>query len=273
MRTARSKWIDSVVYRLIASFGWVCRCLPKKWAMQLGHGIGKLLYRTLKKRRQIARHNLEIAFGNNLTAAQREEICKACFINLGKTGIEFLRFPKLSDENIWREINVEGTENIHAALAKGKGAIVFLPHFGNWELLSLVYGALIPDRAKAIAFPLKNVQLNTYISQYRERLSLKLIPRSGAIRQTLRALKNNNAVGFFADQNAGPEGVFINFLGKPASTPRGPVTLALKRARRFSFHWTSENQMTSIMSISRPLCSWNPPTILSETLKSIRRVC
>ena len=228
MRTKRRKWIDSVIYRLVAIFGWVCRGLPKKWAMQLGHNIGKLLYRTLKKRRQIALHNLEIAFGNDLTAARREEICKMCFINLGKTGVEFLRFPKLGAENIWDEINVEGGENIHAALAKGKGAIVFLPHFGNWELLSLVYGALIPNRAKAIAFPLKNVQLNTYISQYREHLSLKLIPRRGAIRQTLRALKNNNAVGFFADQNAGPDGVFINFFGKPASTPRGPVTLALK---------------------------------------------
>ena len=105
---------------------------------------------------------------------------------------------------------------------------MFLPHFGNWELLSLVYGALIPDRAKAIAFPLKNARLNAYIWRHREQMSLKLIPRKRAIRETLRALKNNEAVGFFADQNAGSEGVFVNFLGKTASAARGPATLALR---------------------------------------------
>ena len=59
-------------------------------------------------------------------------------------------------------------------------------------------------------------------------MSLKLIPRKRAIRETLGALKNNNAVGFFADQNAGPEGIFVNFLGKSASAARGPATLALR---------------------------------------------
>ena len=225
---ARSKWRDRAVYRIVATFGWFCRQLPHAWAMQLGSGIGKLLYYLLKKRRRIALDNLAIAFGEDLAVSRRQEICKASFINLGKTCIEFLRFPKLSVETIWQEVTVEGSANLHAALGKGKGAIVFLSHFGNWELLSLVYGALIPNRAKAIAFPLKNVQLNAYVWQYREHLSLKLIPRKRAVRETLRALKNNDAVGFFADQNAGREGVFVNFFGKPASAVRGPVVLALK---------------------------------------------
>ena len=228
MPKARSKWKDRCIYRIVALFGWWCRQLPRGLALQLGHGIGILFYYFIKKRREIALNNLEIAFGSQLTGAQRREICKASFINVGKTCIEFLRFPKRNAENIWNAITVEGKENLYTALEGGKGAIVFLAHFGNWELLSLVYGALIPDRAKAIAFPLKNARLNTYISQRREQLSLKLIPRKQAVRETLRALKNNEAVGFFADQNAGPEGVFVEFLGKTASAARGPAVLALK---------------------------------------------
>ena len=228
MPNARSKWKDGCIYRIVAIFGWGCRRLPKDWALQLGGGIGILFYYLIKKRREIASNNLRIAFGSQLTAAERREICKASFINVGKTCIEFLRFPKLNPENIWNEVTVEGRANLYAALERGKGAIVFLAHFGNWELLSLVYGALIPDRAKAIAFPLKNEPLNTYIWQRREQLSLKLIQRKQAVRETLRALKNNEAIGFFADQNAGPEGVFVEFLGKQASAARGPVVLALK---------------------------------------------
>lgn len=187
-----------------------------------------LYYQLVKKRREIALSNLQIAFSKRFTPSQCQKICKTSFINVGKTCIEFLRFPKLNIENIWQEVTVEGAQNLHTALAKRKGAIVFLPHFGNWELLSLVYGALIPDRAKAIAFPLKNPLLNAYIWRYREMMSLKLIPRNRAIRETLHALRNNEAVGFFADQNAGPEGVFVDFLGRPASAARAPVVLARK---------------------------------------------
>ena len=196
--------------------------------MQIGRGIGILCYYLVKKRRKIALDNLRLVFKDQLSPAQRAALCKASFINVGKTCIEFFRFPKLTSENIWDEVTVEGGENLRTALACGKGAIVFLAHFGNWELLSLVYGALIPNRAKAIAFPLKNERLNSYISRHREQMSLVLIPRKRAVRETLRALKNNQAVGFFADQNAGPEGIFVNFLGKPASAARGPAVLALK---------------------------------------------
>ena len=228
MSNERSAWKDRCIYGIVAAFGWACRRLPKRWAMQIGHGIGMLYYALVKKRREIALNNLHIAFGNNLTAAQRTEICKASFVNVGKTCVEFLRFPKLNAENIWDHVTVEGRENLYTALEAEKGAIVFLAHFGNWELLSLVYGALIPDRAKAIAFPLKNDPLNTYLWRHREQLSLKLIPRNRAVRETLRALRNNQAIGFFADQNAGTEGVFVNFLGKPASAVRGPAVLTLK---------------------------------------------
>lgn len=228
MSSKRSVWKDRCVYAIVATFGWWCRCLPKGWAMQIGRGIGLLYYTLVKKRREIALNNLQMVFGNDLTAVQRKQTCKASFINVGKTCVEFLRFPKLNAESIWDQVTVEGRENLYTALEAGKGAIVFLAHFGNWELLSLVYGALIPNRAKAIALPLKNDPLNTYLWRHREQLSLKLIPRNRAVRETLRALKNNQAIGFFADQNAGPEGIFVNFLGKPASAARGPAVLSLK---------------------------------------------
>ena len=196
--------------------------------MFLGSGIGVFYYFAAKRRRQIALENLQIVFGNEKSDAERKGICRGHFRNLGKTAIEFLRFPKLTYDNIWREVAVEGKENLIGALDRGKGVIVFLPHFGNWELLALVYGVLIPNRAKAIALPIKNELLNSFVWKYRQQLGLKLIPRKRAVRETIRALRNNFAVGFFADQNAGRDGVFVDFFGKYASTVRGPATLALK---------------------------------------------
>lgn len=225
---ARNILKDRFVYYTVWLFGLICRTLNKRIAMFLAKGIGLLLFYTLKKRREIALQNLKIAFQDKITESEQVKICKHSFINLAKTVVEFMRFPKLNDKNIWDVVTVVGKKHLETAIESGKGTIVFLPHFGNWELLSLVYGALIPNQAKAIAFPLKNERLNDMIWRYRELFSLELIPRKNAVKESLRALRNNQAVGFFADQNAGEQGVFIDFFGKPASTVRGPVTLALK---------------------------------------------
>lgn len=218
-------WLITFIIRILGVF---VRWLPRQVALMLGSGLGRLLYLALKRRRRIALENLRLAFGDEVSAEKREEICRKSFQNIGKTAIEFLRFPQLTFDNIWEEVTVEGKEHLIQALNQGKGTIVFLPHFGNWELLALVYGALIPNRAKAIAFPLKNRYLDALVSKYRQHLSLELITRKQAVRTTLRALRENFAVGFFADQNAGREGVFVDFFGKPASAVRGPATLALK---------------------------------------------
>ena len=43
-----------------------------------------------------------------------------------------------------------------------------------------------------------------------------------------RALKNGKLLGFLADQDAGPGGAFIEFLGKTAATPLGPAVFSRK---------------------------------------------
>ena len=74
MPTARVRWKDRCVYGIVSTFGWWCCRLPKKWAMQLGKGIGILFYHLVKKRRDIALGNLKIAFGSHLTTSKRTEI-------------------------------------------------------------------------------------------------------------------------------------------------------------------------------------------------------
>ena len=146
--------IDRLIYLNVFVFAWFIRRLPQRLATTVGAAVGRLLHRTLKKRRQIAIQNLHIAFADSLSDRERQQICQEHFVNVGKTAIEFLRFPQLTHDNIWQNVSVDGKEHLLCALGQGRGAVVFIPHFGNWELLSLVFGALIPNRAKALAFPL-----------------------------------------------------------------------------------------------------------------------
>ena len=206
----------------------IFQLLPRKVALALGVWIGNLSYIVLKRRRHIAISNLKIAFAKKFSDQEIQRICRKSFQGLGKNLAEFLQFPQLTTENIWEMVNVEGKENLDIALGQGKGAIIFVPHFGNWELTGLITGVLIPNRIKAIVFELRNKRLNQLVWKYRQHLSAELIPKKRAIRRIILALQQNCAIGFFADQDAGDSGVFVDFFGKPASAVRSPMILALK---------------------------------------------
>jgi KDO2-lipid IV(A) lauroyltransferase len=185
------------------------------------------MYYILKSRRRIAMSNLRLVFGNEKTELELKRIARQSFRNLGKNIAEFLRFPLLNEQNLRDLVTVEGRENVEHALDLGRGVIVFIAHLGNWELLAPVYSALFPKTA-VIAFPLKNQYLNKMVNKYRCWLGLEIIRKRLATKYVLKALKDNYVVGFIADQNAGREGVFVEFFGKLASTARGPVAIALK---------------------------------------------
>ncbi|MBM3242262.1 hypothetical protein FJZ31_38835 [Candidatus Poribacteria bacterium] len=218
---------DLIIYTFISSIGFFIRRLPLRVALWWGAGLGDLMWYVLKNRRKIAISNLRLAFGNEKTALELNRIAKQSFRNLGKNIAEFLRFPLLNEQNLWDLVTVEGRENVEHALDLGRGVIIFIAHLGNWELLAPVYSALFPKTA-VIAFPLKNRYLDKMVNKYRCWLGLEIIRKRLATKYVLKALKDNYVVGFIADQNAGREGVVVEFFGKLASTARGPVAIALK---------------------------------------------
>jgi len=216
-----------IIYLLVLITASIVKKLSFRTALRLGENLGKLLATLIKKRRDIALKNLQLAFGEEKSQNEINQIAIKCFENIGKNLLEMFWFSNLSSQELWKYVYFVGKDNIEKAFEKGKGIIVFIPHFGNWELLALAYGGS-EERAAAIAFPLKNSYLNKLIENYRSRLGLKLIPKKNAIKNVIRLLGENYGIGFLADQDAGRSGIFIDFFGKPASFERSPIILALR---------------------------------------------
>ena len=218
---------DFIIYAIIACIGFLVRKLPAHVALSLGARLGSTMYSVLKKRREITMSNLRLAFGGERTEDELKLIAIRSYRNLGKNFAEFLRFPLLTKENIYQLVTVRGRENLDRAFQLSGKAIAFIPHLGNWELLAPVYSVLL-SKVAVIIFPLNNRYLDRLVNEYRSKLGIELIKKRQAARHVLRALRSGYGVGFVADQNAGREGVFVDFFGKLASTVRGPVAIALK---------------------------------------------
>jgi KDO2-lipid IV(A) lauroyltransferase len=194
--------------------------LPRRACRAAGGGLGRLAYRLDRKHRGIALANLATAFGRERTPEELAAVARESFVRFGRVLADILKMARYSRARVLSLIATEGRENLEAALAKGKGALIFTAHFGNWEVLSAAVSEIGPFRA--IARALDNPYLEKDLSRFRTRLGSEVINKFGASRPILRALARNEIVAILIDQNVlRSQAVFVDFFGKSAATTPG----------------------------------------------------
>ena len=217
----------SFYYLLAVMISQFVLLLPRKFALNLGALLGDLMFFFSHKEKARAVRNLSIAFGTEKSPKDILDICRKCFRNLGKGLIEFLQLPKLTPENLSDLVTFDGRDNVDEILKKGKGVIIITAHLGNWELVGASF-PLCGYKSNTIVRPMKLQQLDEWVNRRREGTGLKCIGRGASIKSALQCLKRNEILGILADVDTKVDGVFVDFFGRSAYTPRGPVSIVLK---------------------------------------------
>ncbi|MBI4083610.1 MAG: lysophospholipid acyltransferase family protein [Candidatus Lambdaproteobacteria bacterium] len=206
--------------------------IPVPLAQRCGRWTGALGYRLARDHRAVMRYQLAMALPERCAgaggAAERERIVRACFGHLGMTLWEALALPRIRRE-AGRWVLLENAQALRAAHGRGRGVIVLTGHMGNWELLSAVFERLrIP--AQAMVRTMVNRRIHALMQRRRTSAFLGLIERGSPAspRQMLSSLKRGEALIFAIDQDIEGQGVFVDFFGIPAHTPRVAAALALK---------------------------------------------
>ena len=203
----------------------VCR-LPHSVLLFLGRILGHLYYYLIKKQRKRAIEQMMQALNIDEAAAKR--MVMASFVNLAQNVLEILYMPHLNKDNFRDYITIEHLERLTSALAEGKGVVILTGHIGTWEWLSpsFTFSGL---PVTAIAKPQPNEQYTRVLNDLRATCGQEIFSRgTSELLAAGRALKQGKILGFLADQDAGPGGAFIEFLGRTASTPMGPAVFSRK---------------------------------------------
>jgi Kdo2-lipid IVA lauroyltransferase/acyltransferase len=226
-RSGLARWVQRGLAVLVGGVARGAGHLPGPVAARLGAGLGELAYRLLAGRRRVALDNVARAFDPPPEPAAGRALVRASFRHLGITALECTRLFFGPPGAMRDRVRVEGLEHVRAALALGRGAFILTGHFGNWELLAAAH-VLAGFSVSVIVRPLDNPFLDALLARGRGRGGLRLIPKRHAVHGIREALARGECVGIFLDQDAGPAGVFVPFMGRPASTSRGLALLALK---------------------------------------------
>jgi KDO2-lipid IV(A) lauroyltransferase len=216
-----------IEYGLVVSVRAVVGILPDRASRAIGTLIGLSFYALDAAHRRLSIAQLRAAFPTR-SVAECRAIARATFAHFGRLLVAVLRFSTLSADEIRARVDVEGEERIHAALASGKGAIVFSGHFGYWELQGLAH-ALYLQPMSVLARPLDNPYLHDLLERMRCATGNRVIYRQGALRRVLRALSANECVAILIDQHiASVDAVRVDFFDRPAATTSALAMLALR---------------------------------------------
>ena len=221
--------ISLLIYMTIRMFGFFINLLPEGFALWIGRQFGNLMYALDFEHRRIAIDNLEIAFGQEKTGAERRSIARKNFQNLGMMAIEFFQIPKMDMEAYQRKVETEGVDEALKVLEQNKGALLLLGHFGNWELM-VPMSRIIQKPILAIAKPIKNNRwLDRWIIESREKIGLEIIPPKNATPKVIEALSKNKVVGILFDQRGKrSKGIWADFFGRKVPTTPGLAIMALR---------------------------------------------
>ncbi|HWR05918.1 lysophospholipid acyltransferase family protein [Sporomusa sp.] len=213
-------------YHILKAASRLVCLLPHSLILSAGKLFGRLYYRFAGKQRRRALK--QITERLSLTHSEAEAIIRSSFLKLGQTFLEVLQMPALNNENITERVTFENRHYLDEALAQQKGVVFLTGHLGNWEW----FGAALALSGFPVADIIKrqpNAQHTRILNEHRQMFGIEIFASgTSEIIGAAKALKKGKLLAFFADQDAGYEGVFVDFLGKPAATYLGPAVFARK---------------------------------------------
>jgi KDO2-lipid IV(A) lauroyltransferase len=200
---------------------------PVNANLKTARDIGSLLYRIDKKHRKRGLENLRASFPEK-PQAELEDIAERSMQHFISLVMDILFTTRMVNLETWyRHARLCNMAEALKVLLRGRGAIVLTGHYGNWEILGYTL-ATMGFETYSVARPIDNPQIDAWLLGVRERRGQVILSKRGVTTTALDVLNKKGVLGFIADQNAGPKGMFVPFFGRLASTYKSIGLLAIE---------------------------------------------
>ncbi|MEE9127741.1 MAG: lysophospholipid acyltransferase family protein [Planctomycetota bacterium] len=206
----------------------VVRFLPWRLVVTAGAFLGGGAYVFQVRRRRRALANLTLALGDTKDPGELRRLARRLFLNIGRNLADIV-WVAARPERCDGLVTFEGLENLEAARARGRGVVLVSGHAGSWELMA---AAIVRHGLplSVIARRTSQESVSRFVLRVRERLGVQTVLRgsSAAARTVQRTLRAGDGLASLIDQDVRVTGVVVDFFGRPALTPTGPISLALR---------------------------------------------
>lgn len=216
---------DFWLYRGLSDVG---RYAPSPVGWLLARVGGRLSWRLLPRRRELMAGHLTRLSRGGLAGRELDRAVRAAFDSYARYWLESSRVPGRSAAELERRASSSGLERLDRALAAGRGAILALPHLGNWDEGG-AYLAAAGYPLTAVAERLDPPRLFEWFVEQRRAFGVTAVPLGPeAATATSTVLRANGVVALLCDRDVGGTGIDVEFFGEVTKLPGGPALIALR---------------------------------------------
>jgi KDO2-lipid IV(A) lauroyltransferase len=212
----------------LAALSGLARALPLRAGTGLGGAVAAAHGRLAPGRRKSAIQNLQLLLPGRTGL---DAIAGEAIRHHGRFVVELLRGP--GDPRA--RFEAHGLSILDAALARGRGVVLAIPHMGNWEIA----GAALAARGTpvtSVAGIQHHPSWTRAIRSERRRAGLHIVdPSANGLRTLGDALARNEIVALHVDGDQFRGGVPVSFSGRTVTLPGGPARLALRHGAALVF--------------------------------------
>jgi KDO2-lipid IV(A) lauroyltransferase len=216
-----------VEYALLRAVAGPGSLLPYRTALCAGWLLAAAGFHAMRSRARTAEARIRSVFGNGMSEDEARRIAWISWRNIVFNAIEMTRVRCITRD--WLSSAVacgDALDVIKRQTDTGRGAVIAVPHMGNWDLAGIAcHFRGIP--ILNIAARQKNPLVNAYINRLRGYPGIETMERgSGTMRTVLQRLRGGSALAILPDVRVREGGLEMDFLGGRAHVGKGPGMFA-----------------------------------------------
>jgi KDO2-lipid IV(A) lauroyltransferase len=205
-----------------------------RWPERLGRAAFETYARALHAAWPSVRHTVAANQARVLGRPPDSDAVRAAvreaFHLYGRYWYETFRARVMTPEEVNKRFLCDGLENVDRALEAGRGAILALPHMGNWDVAGQ-FLCVNGYRLAAVAEQLRPRAIFEQFLNHRRELGMRIVPLTADKRTGMeigRLLLDNWLVALVADRDLGGRGVDVEMFGATRRLPAGPALLSIR---------------------------------------------
>ncbi|GAA1279324.1 lipid A biosynthesis lauroyl acyltransferase [Planotetraspora silvatica] len=224
--------------RLVAaaySLGWVVvRRVPERFAAWFFRFLADYLWRRQGTSVRRLESNLARVVGGDPAGPAIRELSRAGMRSYFRYWMEAFRLPSMDRDRILSETRAVDGEFIFDNIDKGRGAVMALPHMGNWDLA----GAWLAHKGYPFTTVMERLRPESLYERflaYRQSLGMEVLPLTSkgggsamAFGTLAKRLREGRPVCLPAERDLTASGVEVDFFGAKTRMVAGPALLAIQ---------------------------------------------
>lgn len=219
-----------IEYYLLRMAAALLNALPYRAALAIGWCFAFCAFHIFRFRRNETFHRIRFVFGPEMPQKRVKHIAWISLRNTVFNSIEIMRAQQI--DKAWVKEHIPGFAEeipvVHELVKKYKGAVITVPHSGNWDLAGWAcdrFGV----KMFSVAAKQKNQLVNDWMNRQREN-GMTVLERgsdAGMLRKMIKMLRTGHVLAILPDVRMKTPDLEVPFLGGTMNAGRGMAMFAI----------------------------------------------